>query len=213
MFFSCAISFNYPSVSPSQAVGQKRSGPCLPHSSLFVVWSTFLPILLVVSYSFAIFTDVSRHADKPGQSFWAQVAWLLRDMLREWWTEAPTHAGGAPCLMMRACQGPSFSRQSVMVMLVNVMPFRKTSHFRCVISPVESEMSQGSWLEQFCEMVVGIHKLKCYSTYVRSLMVLVRHCDRRWPMTDDQMAWRTNDLLVAGDWWPTRTNDKRAKLL
>ena len=36
-------------------------------------------------------------------------------------------------MMMRACQGPSFSRQSVMVMLV--IPFRKTSHFRCVISP------------------------------------------------------------------------------
>ena len=32
--------------------------------------------------------------------------------------------------------------------------------------------------------------------------------DRRWPMRDGQLAWRTNDLLFARDWWPM-TNAKK----
>ena len=45
----------------------------------------------------------------------------------------------------------------------------------------------------------------------------VRHClrYRQWPMTDNHLAWRTNDQLVAGDrrWIPTNDNAITFQLL
>ena len=104
--------------------------------SLFEFRSWFLPIpnrsLPAPSHpihsQFSPTRRLSAAVDKqPGQSVGARVACFLRDALRR----PPTRT---PCSRMRAClraRGPVSLSPSVMVMLV--MPFRKTSHFRCVI--------------------------------------------------------------------------------
>ena len=96
-----------------------------------------LPPGAVASYSFAIFTDrrdasrLQQISSRAAGSIVSGAGCVFSP--RRVAQTAHSHPMQQDACVL-ACQGPSFSlplSPSVMVMLV--MPFRKTSHFRCVI--------------------------------------------------------------------------------
>ena len=79
----------------------------------------------------------------------------------------------------------------------------------CVFSPLGRWTNDHFFMQQsvwenwsyFC-LIISL-ELKCYSTFARLSLVMVSGFPQRLPMTDEQLAWRTNDLLVARDQRPT----------
>ena len=79
----------------------------------------------------------------------------------------------------------------------------------CVFSPLGRWTNDHFFMQHsvwenwsyFC-LIISL-ELKCYSTFARLSLVMVSGFPQRLPMTDEQLAWRTNDLLVARDQRPT----------